>query len=164
MACAHEGRRRGLGRYVLEKDSTMDEDFIATASTVIDAPIQVVWDALVTPEAVRQYMFGTTVVSDWEEGSPIVWRGEWKGEPYEDKGVILQFTPGRTLRYSHFSPLSGLPDEPESYHTVTIELSDDGAQTRVSLSQDHNPTEEAREHSARNWATMLAALKEFLEE
>jgi len=142
----------------------VDENLIAKASVVVGAPSRVVWDALVTPEAVRQYMFGTNVVSDWEEGSPIVWRGEWKGESYEDKGVILQFTPGRTLRYSHFSPLSGLPDEPESYHTVTIELSDEETQTRVSLSQDNNPTVEAREHSAKNWGMMLTALKEFLEQ
>lgn len=142
----------------------MDDDLIAKASIVVAAPMDVVWDALVTPEAIKQYMFGTTVVSDWEEGSSIVWRGEWKGEPYEDKGVILQFTPGRTIRYSHFSPLSGLPDEPENYHTVTVELSDEGTQTLVSLSQDNNPTVEAREHSAANWGMMLTALKGFVEE
>jgi len=46
--------------------------------------------------------------------------------------------PERILRYSHFSPLSGVPDRPENYHTVTIELSGDGDQTKVSLAQDNN--------------------------
>jgi hypothetical protein len=78
--------------------------------------------------------------------------------------VILQFKPERTLQYSHFSPLSGLPDKPESYHIVTIELSDEGDQTRVSLTQDNNPTEEEREHSEKNWEMMLVALKKFLEQ
>jgi hypothetical protein len=46
-------------------------------------------------------MFGTEVTSQWREGSAITWRGEWQGRAYEDKGVILQFKPGRTLQYSH---------------------------------------------------------------
>jgi uncharacterized protein YndB with AHSA1/START domain len=71
--------------------------------------------------------------------------------------------PGKIIQYSHFSPLSGLPDKPENYHTVTIELTAAGSQTLVSLSQDHNATEEERSHSEQNWGIMLAGLKKFLE-
>jgi hypothetical protein len=109
-------------------------------------------------------MFGTNVVSDWHEGSPIVWKGEWQGKAYEDNGLILQFKPEQILQYSHFSPLSGLPDRSENYHIVTIELSGGGNQIIVSLSQDNNPTEEARAHSEKNWVMMLTALKNFLEQ
>ncbi len=142
----------------------MDKNLIARASVTIDAPSERVWDALVNPETIKQYMFGTNVVSDWRQGSPIIWQGEWQGRAYEDKGVILQLKPGRTLQYSHFSPLSGLPDKPESYHTVTIELSDEGGQTRISLAQDNNPSEQAREHSEKNWQDMLSALKSRMEQ
>jgi uncharacterized protein YndB with AHSA1/START domain len=142
----------------------MDENLIAKASVTINASSEKVWDALVNPEAIKQYMFGTNVVSGWREGSPIIWRGEWQGKPYEDKGVILRFKPGRRLQYSHFSPLSGLPDKPESYHTVTIELSDEEDHTRVSLTQDNNLTEQARDHSEKNWGIMLTALKTYLEQ
>src|SRR5512142_1008907 len=93
-------------------------NLIARASIRISAPSDKVWDALVNPQAIHQYMFGTTVVSDWREGSPITWQGEWQGKPYQDKGVILQLIPGKKIRYSHFSPLSGQPDRPENYHTV----------------------------------------------
>ena len=141
----------------------MSHDLIARASLTVDAPRAKVWDALVSPKAIKQYMFGATVVSDWRPGSPIVWKGEWQGKPYEDKGTILEVEPGKSLRYSHFSPLSGLPDEPKNYHTVTIELSGEGDQTRVALAQDNNPTDEARVHSEKNWGMMLAALKKFLE-
>ena len=141
----------------------MKNTFIANAQVDINAPIAKVWDALVNPQKIRQYMFGTNAVSDWEEGAPIVWKGEWEGKPYEDKGVILKLKPERVLQYSHFSPLSGQPDVPENYHTVTIELSTKGAGTIVTLSQDNNATEEDREHSEQNWAMMLASLREFLE-
>ena len=141
----------------------MDKKMVARASVIIDAPVPKVWAALVDPEAIRQYMFGTTVVSEWREGSPILWKGEWEGKPYEDKGVILKLKPGRTIAYSHFSPRVGLPDEPQNHHTVTIELSAEGDRTQVSLAQDNNATEEARAHSQKNWEMMLTALKKFLE-
>ena len=141
----------------------MHQKLVATSSTTIDASPKKTWDALVTPEAIKQYMFGTTVVSDWKAGGAIVWKGEWQGQQYEDKGVILQFDPERRLRFTHFSPLAGVPDKPENYHTVTIDLAPDGARTHVSLAQDNNPTEEAREHSEKNWQTVLAGLKQYLE-
>jgi len=141
----------------------MNKGLIANMSTTIDAQSADVWQALVTPAAIKEYMFGTTVTSDWVVGSPIVWKGEWQGRAYEDKGIILQVVPERVLEYSHFSPLAGVPDVPESYHIVTVELSPDGERTRVTLSQDNNPTEHAREHSEKNWGMMLAALKQFLE-
>ena len=142
----------------------MNKGLIANVSTTIDAPSADVWQALVTPDAIKEYMFGTTVTSDWVVGSPIVWKGEWKGKSYEDKGVILALKPERMLRYSHFSPLTGEPDRPENYHTVTIELASSGGRTTVSLSQDKNPTPEAREHSEKNWSAMLAGLKKLLEQ
>ena len=137
---------------------------VAKASIAVNVRISKVWDALVNPDAIKRYMFGASVVSDWREGSPIVWKGEWQGRAYQDKGVILRLKPGRTLQYTHFSPLSGVPDTQENYHTVTIELSTEGNKTRVVLTQDNNPTEQARVHSERNWNTMLATLKKFLEE
>lgn len=141
----------------------MHGDHIATARITTKAAGPKVWQALVSPSAIKQYMFGTSVISEWEEGSPIVWKGEWQGRAYEDKGQILELTPGRRLRYTHFSPLSGVPDKPENYHTITIELAPAGGGTEVTLSQDNNATEAAREHSEKNWSMMLAGLKEFVE-
>jgi uncharacterized protein YndB with AHSA1/START domain len=142
----------------------MDKNNIAKASISVNASTEKVWKALVDPKAIKQYMFGTNVVSDWREGGAITWKGEWQGKPYEDKGKILQLTPGRTLQYSHFSPLSGVPDKPENYHTVTIELAGNGNQTHVTLTQDKNATEEERAESEKNWGMMLSELKKFLEQ
>jgi uncharacterized protein YndB with AHSA1/START domain len=56
----------------------MNKGIIAKASISINVPIAKAWDALVNPEMTKQYMFGTNVVSNWEVGSPIVWKGEWQ--------------------------------------------------------------------------------------
>jgi uncharacterized protein YndB with AHSA1/START domain len=155
--------RTVVDRLQMNRLDNNSKGLIAKASISVNAPIARVWDALTNHEVIKQYMFGTKVISDWKEGSPIIWKGEWQGRKYEDRGVILKLEPERLIQYSHFSPLSGLPDVPENYHTVTIELVSDDAQTAVSLSQDNNETEQAREHSEKNWKMMLAGLKKLLE-
>jgi uncharacterized protein YndB with AHSA1/START domain len=142
----------------------MSRGLVARQSVRINAPPAKVWDALVNPAAIRKYMFGTTAVSQWRPGSSITFKGEWQGKPYEDHGAILRLEPVRVLEYTHFSPLSGLPDRPENYHTVTFELSAAGNDATVlTLSQDNNTSEQAREHSEKNWGVMLAHLKKLLE-
>ncbi len=132
---------------------------VANAAVVIHAPREKVWDALTDPEKIQKYMFGARVAAEWKKGSRIVWAGEWQGKPYEDQGVILDVEPLRLLRYTHFSRLSGLPDLPENYHTVTVRLDDEGSHTRVSLVQDNNDSEEARAHAEGTWKMMLGGLK-----
>jgi uncharacterized protein YndB with AHSA1/START domain len=141
----------------------MNTGLIARVSLTIAAPAADVWEALVTPAAIRTYMFGATVTSDWVVGSPIAWIGERQGRVYEDKGIILQFVRERVLEFSHFSPLAGVADLPENYHVVTVHLSSDDAQTHVSLHQDNNLNDEARQRAERNWSAMLAGLKHFVE-
>ncbi|HEX6064261.1 MAG TPA: SRPBCC domain-containing protein [Longimicrobiales bacterium] len=138
-------------------------NLIAKATTTINALRSDIWDALTTPESIKQYMFGTDVTSKFYEGSPIVWRGEWQGKVYEDKGKIMKVDPGRVFQFSHYSPLSGLPDRPDNYHIVTIELIDKGGEVKVVLTQDKNLTEEARQHSEKNWQLVLDALKQLVE-
>ena len=136
---------------------------VATAQAEIDAPGERVWEALTDPEQIKQYMFGSSVSTDWKPGSPIVWKGEYEGKPYEDKGEIVAVERPRRLELTHFSPLSGLEDRPENYHTLVYELEERDGRTRLSLSQDNNPTREAAEHSRANWETMLTSLKQLVE-
>ncbi len=96
-------------------------------------------------------------------GSPILYRGQWKGKPYEDRGIVLEFEPRKRLVTTHWSPLSGVPDLPENYHTVAYDLEAQGATTRVSLTQDNNSSEDEVAHSAQNWQGVLQALKRLLE-
>lgn len=138
-------------------------DYIATAEVEIDASPERVWAALTDPEQIKEYMFGSQVVTDWKQGSPIVWKGEYEGKEYEDKGEIVEIEPERRLKVTHFSPLSGQEDRPESYHTVLYELEEREGRTHVSLRQDNNSSEEAAEHSRANWEKMLSGLKQVAE-
>jgi uncharacterized protein YndB with AHSA1/START domain len=141
----------------------MNTALVARTFVTITAPVADVWEALVTPARIKEYMFGATVTSEWIVGSPIVWMGVQQGRAYEDRGIILEFVPERILEYSHFSSLTGMADLPENYHIVTLRLSVDGARTQVSLSQDNNPTTQAREEAERQWSVILAGLKHVVE-
>jgi len=138
-------------------------DFMANVAIEINSSRSEVWDALITPSAIKQYMFGAQAESTWHEGSDITWKGEFNGKQYEDKGVILQMEAGKMLKYTHFSALSGKPDEPDNYQIVTIYLADGADKTGVSLTQENNIDEDTRLESEKNWGAMLDGLKKYLE-
>ena len=136
---------------------------VATAETEISASPAQVWAALTDPEQIRKFMFGSQVETDWQPGSPIVWKGEYEGKAYEDKGEIVEVEPERLLKVTHYSPLSGQPDVPENYHTLTYELAKRDTRTHVSLSQDNNASEAEADHSRGMWEQLLSSLKEVVE-
>ena len=141
----------------------MSTTFIAKATIIANAPVAKVWRALTTPELIKQYLFGTEVTTDWQPGSPITYRGVWKGKPYEDKGKILQVDPEKLLVSTFWSSVSGLPDTPENYKTITYKLSAEGTGTKITLFQDNNASQEEVKHSEGNWNMVLNALKQLLE-
>src|SRR5512138_2738530 len=124
----------------------MNRNSIATATTTINAPASKVWDAITKPELIKKYLFDTDVISDWKVGSPILYRGEWQGKPFEDKGKIVEIVPEKRLVSTHWSPLSGVPDLPENYHTVTYQLSEKDGGTEVTILQDNNASEAEKAH------------------
>jgi uncharacterized protein YndB with AHSA1/START domain len=141
----------------------MKNDFPAKAEIVIKAPVSKVWDALTQPEIIKKYLFGTTVETDWKEGSPIFWKGEWEGKTYEDKGTILKVIPQKFLQTTYWSGMSGLPDLPENYKKVTYELTTENGNTKLTVIQDNNANEEVKNHSEQNWKMVFETLKELLE-
>ena len=141
----------------------MTQSYIAKVEIDVDATPSAVWKALTDPELIAKYFFGSQVHTDWQPGSPIVWKGEYQGKEYEDKGEILEVQPNRLLRVTHFSPMTGQPDEPENYHTLTYDLDEHDGATRVTLSQDNNASEDEAERSTANWETVLKGLKQTVE-
>jgi uncharacterized protein YndB with AHSA1/START domain len=141
----------------------MTANLTAKSTTVINAEPARVWACLTDPDLVSQAFFGAKVDTDWQVGSPITFSGEWQGRSFQDKGEVTRFEPGRLLRFTHFSPLSGQPDVPENYHVVTIELAPRDGGTEASLSQTNAGSEEERQHSEANWAQFLDSLKQLSE-
>ena len=129
----------------------------------INASPQKVWEGLTKPAAVKQYMMGAELKTDWEVGSAITWTGEYKGKPFQDKGTVLQADKPKHLAYTHSSPGPGKADAPENYRHIDIHLAPKGKGTRLTLTQDNNPNEEARKESEKTWMTMMEGLKKVAE-
>jgi uncharacterized protein YndB with AHSA1/START domain len=141
----------------------MKETFTAKAVISINAPTSKVWEALVTPQLIKKYLFGTEVTTDWQVGSPITYKGVWEGKPYEDKGKVLEVKPGKLLASTYWSSLAGLPDAPENYKTVRYDLSAEGKGTILIITQDNNETQDEAGNSEQNWKAVLAEMKKMIE-
>ena len=90
-----------------------------------------VWALLTQRGPDPDIMFGAEVISDWREGSPIRWKGEWQGKSFEDKGEVVEIDPPKRLVVTHFSPMSGDEDVPENYHRLSYLLEPADGGTRV---------------------------------
>src|SRR3954464_5053207 len=143
----------------------MAQTYSASTSVDIDGSAEEVWRALTDPPSIARYMHGTTVETDWSEGAPIYWRGEWQGKKYEDKGKVVTFHPPRRLAVTHWSPLTGEPDEPANYHHVTYEIEAlENNRSRLTLTHGNSPSQEAADAMIENgWRPMLQSLKRVAE-
>ena len=144
----------------------MSGTFVARVSVTIGASRAKVWDALVDPETIKQYMPVADVVSEWRAGSPILWTSEFQGKPFVVTGTVLRLESGRLLEYDHSRPIfrpAGAGRAPVTYQRVTIELSDEGTHTRVSVTERDNTTERELAHSEGGWRLALGNLKALLE-
>lgn len=138
-------------------------DHVSTTSIDVAALPHTVWTVLTTEDLLGRVMFGSVVTSSFVPGARITFAGEWEGRPFEDHGEILEVDEPRLLRHTHVSPRAGQPDVPENYHTLTWTLEEITGGTRVTLTQDNNPTAEAAEHSSQNWRRALESLRRTAE-
>jgi uncharacterized protein YndB with AHSA1/START domain len=142
----------------------MKRTFTARATVIIDAPAHRVWDALTRPEIIKKYFFGTEAITDWKIGGPIQFSGEYNGKTYHDKGTVTAFEPYTLIQYKYWSSLSGTPDAPENYLTISYFIAESGSKTRLDISQENVRDEMAKEHSEENWRNVLANLKKVVED
>lgn len=141
----------------------MDRRHVSRAAIEIAASSADVWNALVNPATAKKYFFGAELHSDWKEGSPITFTGEFNGNRYHEKGTILQCQPGRLLQYSHWSDLERLPDLPEHYRTWTFRIEPKGAHAVLSVTEDNIPDDAKRARSDEFWSGVLVTIKGIVE-
>lgn len=135
----------------------------ARTQVTIDAPAAKVWKAITTPGSIKQYLMGTTVKTDWKEGSDISYEGEYNGKPYKDKGVIQKIEQNKVFQSTYWSSMGGKEDKPENYNLVTYKLTEKDGRTVVVLTQDNVNSEKEKKHAAGNWKMVLKKLKEVVE-
>ena len=141
----------------------MEQKLVSRSSTIINAPVNKVWEALTDPSLIKQYLFGTNTITDWKKGSPITYEGEWEGKAYKDKGFIIDIIPEKLLHTTYWSSIGGKADKPENYNNVIYEVKPENGGTRITISQDNIANEAELEHMNKNWGMVLEAMKKLLE-
>lgn len=142
----------------------MEKTFTASTAIAINATPARIWEVLTTANHIKQYLFGTDVITSWIEEEPIEYYGEFEGKKYHDKGIIKKFVPEKTLQYTYLSSMSGKEDREENYNLVTFSLSPNAHhQIELTLLQDNIHSEEEKDHSEKNWSMILDKIKEISE-
>ena len=128
------------------------------------APASKVWLALTVPDLVKQWQYGSDLLTTWEPGTPIVFRNEWNGQVFEQKGTVLEFIPGSRLKYSLFFPRPGLQDVPENHFFMTYELTESNGHTSLLFRQeDPRPSSPGASSGGDGGPDVLADLKALVE-
>lgn len=140
---------------------------MATKDSVVTilAPAQTVWRALTVPELVKQWQYGSDLARTWEPGTPIVFRSEWNGQVFEQKGTVIEYTPHVRLKYSLFVPRPDSSGLPGDHFFMIYELTEREAATSVLIRQeDPRPAAPPGTDAGDEGPDVLSALKELVEQ
>ena len=131
---------------------------------LIGASANRVWDAITRPDLVKQWQYGTDLSTDWRKGSSIVFRNEWEGKVFEQKGTILEVEPGCLVKYTLFAPQPGLEDRPENYFVMSYLLEDVDGRTLLTITQEDTRSQSVQEPADEVENAILLALKKLAED
>lgn len=149
----------------------MSEPRFVKNTISINASAAKVWDALTNPEQTKKYMFGCETVSDWKQGSPLLWRGNYEGrEMVFVKGTIVEIEPEKFLAYTTIDPNAAIEDVSENYLTVTYSLAGENGQTILNVTQgDYSKVAEGERryieayNGGEGWNPILIEIKKLVE-
>ena len=126
---------------------------------------------MTNPEQTKKYMFGCETVSDWKQGSPLLWKGTYESkEMIFVKGNIVDIQPGKFLAYTTIDPNSTIEDIPENYLTVTYELTTENGHTILTVTQgDYTKVADGERrykeayNNGEGWNPILIEIKKLVE-
>jgi uncharacterized protein YndB with AHSA1/START domain len=136
---------------------------VVTRTVDIDAPAPTVWQTLTERMPAWLTEHPVRIDTDWRVGGPIVFAITEHGATRTDKGVVLAFEEDKVLRYSHWSPVSEVPDLPEAYTIIELRLETDGARTRLTVTHANLATWVMLKHCAFYWTVALNVIKKLAE-
>ena len=129
----------------------------------VKAPIQKVWDALTKPELIKQWQYGSDILTDWTVGNDIRFRTEWDGTVFEQWGKVLEVLPNKKIKYSLFAPRPDLEDKPENYFVMSYDLNEEEGQIKVTITQEDNRPGAKQEEPQGEENPVLGGLKSLIE-
>ncbi len=122
-----------------------------------------VWDALTNPGLVKQWQYGSDLITNWEVGSTIKFRTEWEDKVFEQWGNVLEIIPLQLIKYSLFAPRPGLEDKPGNYFIMNYKLSEENGGVQLEIIQEDNREGAIQEAPQGEENPILGGLKSLVE-
>ena len=150
-----------------------ETEFVYT--TYIATTPERLWQALTDPVFTRRY-WGAELYSDWQVGSPVLWKEGLDEEPCDLGQIVLEAEPRRRLSYTWHHPrpyhaemlgwsadrLAEAQREPRSRATFDLEPADDAV--KLTVTHDGFASGSPMLDAVRaGWPQLLANLKTLLE-
>ena len=130
----------------------------------INAPMNDVYSALTSSEAIPNYFPLNAVESSWQQGSEVLYKGEVNGAAFTDFGVIEQLESPSIYAYRYWSDNHGTERTPENHLTICYSLSQCGEGTELTLKQGNIQSAELYELMDKQvWDYLLGSLKDYME-
>jgi uncharacterized protein YndB with AHSA1/START domain len=129
----------------------------------LDAPIEKVWNTLTKPELVKQWQYGSDLITDWKIGNEIRFKNEWEGQVFEQWGTILEVVTNKKIKYSLFFPRPELEDKPENYFIMSYILSEENQKIKLEIIQEDNRPGAVQEKPQGEENPILQGLKALIE-
>ena len=143
----------------------MNRNLKVSKSIEINTEPNVVWDVLTNPEKIKIFLFRTETVTDWKIGSSIIFQGEYNGQKYKDKGIVLENVKNETLKYSYWSGFSELEDKPENYSIITYIIERLGKnKVKFTWTQEGFSSKKGQQHTENSLYGMLEQIKKIAEQ
>ncbi|WP_286971180.1 SRPBCC family protein [Flavobacterium sp. UBA4854] len=133
------------------------------STIVLNASVEKVWNALTQPELVKQWQYGSDLLTTWKTGSEIRFRNEWDGQVFEQWGTVLEVVPNQKIKYSLFFPRPGLEDKAENYFIMNYVLSEENQKTKLEIIQEDNRPGAVQEEPQGEENPILQGLKALIE-
>ena len=133
-------------------------------SITIQAPVNAVWEMLVTPECIRQWASafseGAMATSDWKKGSEVLWTDS-TGTPGA-KGKVLEIQQNQLLKVGFYDDAFAPSSAQLGKYTETYTLSASGNITILTIASGPLEPEHIQIH-APLWQKALLLLKQMAE-
>ncbi|WP_315789220.1 SRPBCC family protein [Fischerella sp. JS2] len=137
--------------------------FAIRKNLLINASPSVLFDALTKSDKIIQYFPLKEVVSTWEVGSEILFKGSHEGRDFIDYGKIEILSPNQKFQYTYWSDNHNTDRVPENYLTICYTLHEVDNRTNLELEHKNFKSEKMYFEMLNVWDFLLSNLKNFVE-
>ncbi len=137
--------------------------FSIEKNLLINAPVNLVFEALTNSEKIVQYYPLIEVISDWQVGSEIICRGRTNSQDFIDYGKIDILIPNEKFQYTYWSDNHGTERSQENHLTICYSLVEVENGTTLKLEHKNIQSQAMYSQMLDVWDFLLSNLKNFVE-